>query len=205
MGVEDAGYPAQTSYDFEANANPNAKKMTDWQTALTFNLLCRGTPTDEFCQNGLEGVHGLIPSTFAKLFDLGKVDGDVLTETDDTQKPIYLELMNFQPDELKAIWFNKMLKQEYANKDNAAAPSANKPLANLLAAPTSNMFRPMHFGNHMQSPIMSHFMWNKICADGVTNLMCTARSTTFRLLDILTFACTTATYNFLCACNNVKM
>lgn len=174
--VEDAGYPAQTSYDFEANANPNAKKMTDWQTALTFNLLCRGTPTDEFCQNGLEGVHGLIPSTFAKLFDLGKVDGDVLTETDDSQKPIYLELMNFQPDELKAIWFNKMLKQEYANKDNAAAPTANKPLANLLAAPTSNMFRPMHFGNHMQSPIMSHFMWNKICADGVTNLMCTARN-----------------------------
>merc|ERR1711935_897489 len=101
--VEDAGYPAQTSYDFEANANPNAKKMTDWQTALTFNLLCRGTPTDEFCQNGLEGVHGLIPSTFAKLFDLGRVDGDVLTETDDTQKPIYLELMNFQPDELKAL------------------------------------------------------------------------------------------------------
>jgi len=174
--VEDAGYPAQTSYDFEANKNPDAKPRKNFQTAMIFNLLCRGTPTDEFCSQGLEGVNGLIPDTFGKLFDLGKIDGDIKTKTDPNQVPIYQELMNFTPEELKSIWFHKMLKQEYAQKDMPAAPLLNQPLANLIQAPKMNLFRPMHFGRHQQSPIMSHFMWNRICSKGGSNIMCDARN-----------------------------
>merc|ERR1711933_353071 len=49
--------------------------------------------------------------------------------------------------------FHKMLKQEYAQKDMPAAPLLNQPLANLIQAPKMNLFRPMHFGRHQQSPL----------------------------------------------------
>jgi len=174
--VEDDGYPAQTSYDFEANKNPNAQKQSPIMTSMMMNLLCRGTPTDDFCKYGLEAVDGLLPKTFAKLFDFGKEDGDVKTPYDENQKPLYTELLQFTPEELKSIWFNKMLKNEYANRDQVQVQPKQTALNNLLTPPTQGLFRPMHFGNHQQSPIISHFMWNRLCSSSNSNIMCEARN-----------------------------
>lgn len=173
--IEDEGYPAQTSYDFEANKNPNAKKLNPYQTNMIFNLLCRGAATDDFCKQGIESVEGLVPETFAKLFDLGKGPNDPKTKFDPNQTPLIGEFMKFTPEELKSIWFNKMLKAEWERKDAPAQP-ISAGLAGLLQAPRQNVFRPMHFGNHNQAPIVSHFMWNRFCKTGGDNFMCKARN-----------------------------
>merc|ERR1739848_960577 len=77
--VTDDGYGLETSYDFEANKNPNAKPLSQFQTSLMLNFICRGTPTDDLCKNGITGILGPHDATTAKLFDLGKTDGDVKT------------------------------------------------------------------------------------------------------------------------------
>ena len=70
--VTDEGYGLESGYDFEANRNTNAKPINPIYTSTWLNILCRNSPTDELCVNGLRGVWGNFDSTTAKLYDLGK-------------------------------------------------------------------------------------------------------------------------------------
>ena len=70
--VSDEGYGLGSGYDFEANRNVNAKPINPIYTSTWLNILCRNSPTDELCLNGLRGVWGNFDSTTAKLYDIGK-------------------------------------------------------------------------------------------------------------------------------------
>ena len=69
--VSDEGYGLGSGYDFEANRNVNAKPINPIYTSTWLNILCRNSPTDELCLNGLRGVWGNFDSNTAKLYDIG--------------------------------------------------------------------------------------------------------------------------------------
>ena len=175
--LEDMGYPAQTRYDFEANRNPNAKPANPLQTSMLLNLICRGTPTDDLCKNGLQGPTGKFPEFVAGLYDIGKEANDVKTPFDDPFKPLIAEAADFTTDELKTIWFHNLLRKE---SDNPDSPLLKPPMQSLFGTapkPTQLLTRPLHLGGHQTTPILSHFMWTKICDKNADNTICKARNT----------------------------
>jgi len=176
--LEDMGYPEQTRYDFEANRNPNAKAANPLQTSMLLNLICRGTPTDDLCKNGLQGPTGKFPELVAGLYDIGKEANDVKTPFDDPYKPLWAEVAKFTPDELKTIWFHNLLRKESDNPDSPLLNPPMKPLfGKIVPQPTQLLTRPLHLGGHQTTPILSHFMWKKICATNADNMICKARNT----------------------------
>jgi hypothetical protein len=110
--VTDDGYGLETSYDWSANKNPNAKPRGQFQTAMMLNFICRGTPTDDLCRHPLSGIWGPVDSLTAKMYNMGKVAGDVMTEAATDDDNLLANFGKLTSDEMKAVWYNKMLKQK---------------------------------------------------------------------------------------------
>merc|ERR1712109_206319 len=156
--VTDDGYGMETSYDFEANANPNAKPLGQFQTSMMLNFICRGNPTDDLCKNPLSGIWGPVDELTAKMYNIGKTDGDVMTPTATDSDNLLANFGKLTTEEMKSVWYNKMLKQKFN--------------------PGSIDWRPTENGSkrhHQMRPIMTHMMWNRLCIDK-TNVICTSRN-----------------------------
>jgi hypothetical protein len=197
----DDGYTGPTAYDFEANKNVNAK-TSEFSTSMMLNFLCRGSPNDDLCKNGLEGIYGLVPAHQAKLYDIGKVDGDNLTLTNENTEPVLRELAKFSKDEIKALIMTNLVKETVSGKDsinwgptvdNGLRPDHQPhikelPVKQQMLAQyfnkkqTQPVRKPGIFGlqqrspfrRHQQGPIIKHMVWNKICATS-NNLICLTR------------------------------
>jgi hypothetical protein len=199
--VTDDGYGLETSYDFEANKNPDAKPLGQFQTSMMLNFICRNTPTDDLCKNPLTGIWGPVDELTAKMYNIGKVDGDVTTPVATDSDNLLANFGKLTSEEMKAVWYNKMLKQKLnpgtidwrptengSKRHNPAFESLpwQKRILYSNFLPRNNRrghmggqmgpgFRNMHVGHHQMRPIMTHMMWNRLCIDK-SNVICTARN-----------------------------
>lgn len=129
--VTDDGYSATTNYDFEANKNPNAKPINPIWTSTMLNILCRNTPTDELCANGLRGVFGNFEENTAKLYNIGKTANDVATpiatsDDRDLIKNFWADTNNFSNSQLfKYLAYAKGLRKNYGGPEPDWRPEQN--------------------------------------------------------------------------------
>ena len=197
----DDGYTGPTAYDFEGNKNQNAQ-TSEFSTSMMLNFLCRGTPNDDLCKNGLEGVYGLVPAHQAKLYDLGKADGDIKTLTNENSETIMKELSKFTKEEIKALIMTNLVKEKVSGKDSInwgptvdnglktdyqphikelplkqqmiAGHLTNKKVTTQATNPFAAVTRRNPFRRHQQGPIIKHMVWNKICSTS-NNIICQTR------------------------------
>lgn len=195
--ITDDGYGLETSYDFEANSNPDAKPLGQFQTSMMLNFICRGNPTDDLCKNPLTGIWGPVDELTAKMYNIGKTDGDVITPTATDADNLLANFGKLSSEEMKSVWYNRMLKQKLnpgtidwrpvengSKKHNPALealPWQKRMLysgmfpSNTRGGNQASGFRNMRVGHHQMRPIMTHMMWNRLCLDK-TNVICTSRN-----------------------------